>query len=240
MSSLTLSLVIPAYNEEKYIWSCLEHALKHGAGYITEIIVIDNASTDATKSIAASYPSVRVITEQKKGVSFARQRWYEESTGDIIACVDADTRIPQDWAKKMVDIFAKDPKVGFVTGPYSYYDMPRWFQIWSWLYSRTLMYLSYLIVGYIWIGGNFGIRRSTLDKMQGFDTSIAFYGDDTNAARRAAQFGKTLYRIALEMPTSARRFAGQWLLHTMYIYTLNFLSEAIRHKPATTTHKDFR
>jgi glycosyltransferase involved in cell wall biosynthesis len=63
---MTISLIIPAYNEEKYIGSCIEYALRHAHDHVDEIIVIDNASTDNTKKIAESYPGVRVITEHKK------------------------------------------------------------------------------------------------------------------------------------------------------------------------------
>ena len=62
----TITLIIPAHNEEKYIWPCLEHIIANANEHIDEIIVIDNASTDATKKIAESYPGVKVVTEHSK------------------------------------------------------------------------------------------------------------------------------------------------------------------------------
>ena len=112
--SPSLSIIIPAYNEEKYIGSCLEHILKNAGPEVCEIIVIDNASTDNTKSLAESY-GVKVITEARQGVSFARQRGYIESTGEILCFLDADTHMPPLWTDKILKFFAKDKKITFVT-----------------------------------------------------------------------------------------------------------------------------
>jgi glycosyltransferase involved in cell wall biosynthesis len=63
MENPTISLIIPAYNEEKYISTCLDYAIKNSNGKLLEIIVVDNASTDNTKKIASNYPNVRVVYE---------------------------------------------------------------------------------------------------------------------------------------------------------------------------------
>ncbi|MFZ2769944.1 MAG: glycosyltransferase family A protein, partial [Minisyncoccia bacterium] len=106
---MRLSLIIPAYNEEKYIGTCLEHALRNSKGKFSEIIVIDNASTDSTKDVAEKYLGVRVIREDQKGLTKARQRGYTESTGDIIAYIDADTHMPEKWIDILEENFYKNP-----------------------------------------------------------------------------------------------------------------------------------
>jgi len=63
VKKLSLSIIVSAYNEEKYIGECLECILKNSGPEVTEVILIDNASTDTTKSIAESY-GVRVIAEK--------------------------------------------------------------------------------------------------------------------------------------------------------------------------------
>lgn len=237
---LNISLVIPAYNEEKYIWSCLEYALRHAGRYIDEIIVIDNASTDATKKIAEIYPGVRVITEHNKWLTFARHRGHQEAKWDILAFIDADTRMPAWWAKKIEQHFESHQDIWFVSGPYTYYDLPWHKQIGNRLYRRILAYPSYLLTWYLWVGGNFAIKKSVLDKINGFDTKIVFYGEDTDIARRASKASTAKFDLNLAMPTSARRFTGQGMLKTAYTYTINFLSQAIFHKSATKKYKDFR
>lgn len=50
------------------------------------------------------------------------------------------------------------------------------------------------------------LRKTVLDQMHGFDTTIVFYGDDTDTARRAKKIGKTLFSMRLSLPSSFRRF----------------------------------
>ncbi|MDB5194466.1 MAG: putative glycosyltransferase, partial [Parcubacteria group bacterium] len=95
MQDLKISLIVPAYNEEKSIELCLEHAISNSNGDLYEILVIDNASTDKTALIAASIRGVRVVREEKKGLTRARQRGYIEAKGNILAFIDADTEMPK-------------------------------------------------------------------------------------------------------------------------------------------------
>jgi glycosyltransferase involved in cell wall biosynthesis len=239
---MKISLIIPAYNEEKYIDDCLEHAVKNGAGKFHEIIVVDNASTDKTAEVAGKFPGVKVVHESAKGLTKARQRGYMESTGDILAYNDADTRLPSYWFDIVNSTFDKDlqEKISGVSGPYFYYDLGVMSKIFVKIYWLFLGLPTYWLTGYMMVGGNFAIRRSVLDKMKGFDTTIAFYGEDTNIARRASEFGKVKFMLSLLMPTSGRRLVKGGVVKTAMVYMLNYLSEAILKKPAGTTYTDFR
>lgn len=235
-----ISLVIPAYNEEKYIRDCLEHVSMYGKGFFSEIIVVDNASTDKTAEIAKSFPEVHVVKEERKGTSAARQCGFETATGDIIAFIDADTRMPKEWPGKVIESFANHPQIVSVSGPYVYYDMNKWQKFWVWVYWHILAVPLYWIIGYMIVGGNFAIRRDTLIKMNGFDTSIEFYGDDTNVARRASKFGKVLFTSSLVMITSGRRVIQGGLLKFTGIYGSNFFSEVLVKRPIMRHYDDIR
>ncbi len=88
---VTLSLIIPAFNEEKYIGRLLTSIAELPLTSVKEVIVVDNNSTDKTQEIARSFKNVTVVTETRKGVAFARSRGAELATGEIIAFLDADT-----------------------------------------------------------------------------------------------------------------------------------------------------
>jgi len=238
---MKLSLIIPAYNEEKYIGACLEHALKNSKGKFSEIIVIDNASTDKTAEVAGKFGGVRVIRENEKGLTKARQRGFRESTGDILAYIDADTKMPENWINILEKTFRENPETVCLSGPYIYYDSSKLQQfLVKWLYWYLLAIPSSYFTGYMVIGGNFVIRRETLEKMSGFDTNIKFYGEDTDIARRAKEFGKIKFNPKFHMLTSNRRLKSQGLFSTGYTYVLNFLSEVFLHKPVTEDYKDIR
>ena len=239
-SDLKISLIIPAHNEEKYLGSCLEHALKNSAGTFFEIIVVNNASTDKTSEIALSFPGVKVVYEKNKGLTHARQRGYLEAKGDILAYVDADTRIPKGYFEKLVKEFEKNENLACFSGPHEYYDIKRSHQILTKIFWKTIAYPVYVIVGYMTIGVNFAIKKEVLDKMGGFDTTITFYGEDTNIARRAHKHGKVKFSTNFGMPTSGRRLSHHGVTKATLIYISNYFSEVVLHKPVTMKYKDIR
>lgn len=236
---LSISLIIPAYNEEKYIGECLRSALKNGQGMITEILVIDNASTDRTAEIASGFPGVRVVRENQKGITRARQRGYKESTGEILAFIDADTKMPPRWIQN-IPLKFMDKNLACLSGPYFYYDTNMFEKLLITIYWQVFAFPIYFFLGYMVVGGNFAIRRTILDKMNGFDTTIDFYGEDTNIARRAKEFGTVAFSNAFTMYTSARRIHDHGIFKLAWIYVINFFSEVIRHKPAQKKYVDIR
>jgi glycosyltransferase involved in cell wall biosynthesis len=236
---MKVSLVIPAYNEEKFIGACLEAALSHGSD-LCEVVVIDNASTDQTASIAASFPGVRVVYEPQKGLTKARQRGLTEAKGEIIAYIDADTKMPKGWVNKVIAVFAEDAKVVCVSGPYVYYDMSPVGKMAIQFFWLFLAWPSYWLTGFLAIGGNFAAKKEALEKIGGFDQTISFYGEDADIARRLHLVGKVIFRQRLYMPTSARRFKGEGSLTIAWRYIINFLSVALVKKAFTESYQDIR
>jgi glycosyltransferase involved in cell wall biosynthesis len=241
MKNITVSLIIPAYNEEGYIGECLDYVIKNSNGKFSEIIVIDNASTDRTAEIAGKYPEVRVVHEPKKGLTYARQCGFENAKGDVLAYIDADTRMPPFWYENIVNEFLKDENLACLSGPYIYHDVSKFkkFLI-KIIYWYILAMPTYWMVGYMVTGANFAIRRDILEKMGGFDTSIEFYGEDTNIARRAHMYGKVKFKPQFSMPLSGRRLNKQGFLKTAFFYMINYLSEVFFYKPRTRNYKDYR
>ena len=121
---MRVSIVIPAYNEADFIGPCLQAALAEiqRSKIEAEIIVVNNASTDRTREVALSYPLVTVVDENEKGLSRARQRGFVSSHGELVANIDADTRMPAGWLTQVVEAFDKDSKLVVLSGPLVYFD----------------------------------------------------------------------------------------------------------------------
>jgi len=240
MENFKISLVIPAYNEEKYLETCLKSAIENPNSKFFEIIVIDNASTDNTSLIIKQFPNVKLFKEVKKGTSFARQRGLKEATGDIIAFIDADTIIPNGWLEKAKQKFSKDDKIICLSGPYKYYDghtvKNSIVNFFWWLTAP----IAYRFTGYMILGGNFIVKKNALETIGGFDHDVKFYGDDTNLARRLNKVGKVVFDMNFYIYTSNRRFEHEGVFTTCWRYGVNFLWQVIFHKSYTEHYQDIR
>jgi glycosyltransferase involved in cell wall biosynthesis len=237
--TLSISLIIPAFNEEAYLGRCLDAIAEHAGGKACEIIVVDNGSTDGTREVARRYPDVVYLFEPQKGITWARQCGYKHSRGNILAFVDADTIMPAGWIRQVEKQFLTDAELACLSGPYRFYDLP-WLRrsiaaVWF-IAARPFS----LALGYLVVGGNFAIRRAVLDAMGGFDLSIEFYGEDADIGRRARKFGRVRFMSQLVMPTSGRRLKREGYVKMACIYLVNFLAIAIRGKPVTHGYKDIR
>jgi len=85
-----VSIIIPAYNAEKFISATIESALQQSIDY-KEIIIVDDGSTDSTLSIVKSFgDKVKCIQQENQGVSAARNKAVNAAVGKWIAFLDAD------------------------------------------------------------------------------------------------------------------------------------------------------
>jgi glycosyltransferase involved in cell wall biosynthesis len=125
----TVSIVVPAYNEEQTIRSCVEAALAQTVA-AHEVIVVDNRSTDRTAEIVrelqTSNPDapLRLLRQfDEQGLVPTRNLGLDSATGEVIGRIDADSVLEPTWVAEVQKAFV-DPTVAAATGPVLYYDMP--------------------------------------------------------------------------------------------------------------------
>ncbi|MDE1154670.1 MAG: glycosyltransferase family 2 protein [Acidobacteriaceae bacterium] len=242
-----LSFVVPAFNEEAYLGDCLRAILRETASLsiAAEIIVVNNASTDSTRTVALGFAGVTVVDEPRKGLTYARQAGFAASTGDLIANVDADSRLPEGWVGQVLLTFAREPELVALSGPLVYYDLTprqrvqvRVFYAMAWLTYACNRWL--LRVGSMLQGGNFVVTRKALEQIGGFNTAIAFYGEDTDLARRLHKVGPTRFTFRLKMLSSARRLKHEGLFTMAWKYSVNYLWTTFLKRPYTEEYVDVR
>jgi glycosyltransferase involved in cell wall biosynthesis len=113
-----LSIIIPSYNEEVRLPATLDHiaAYINGSGRTTEIIVVDDGSSDATSAVAESYgnklPSLRLLSNVgNRGKGYSVRRGMREARGDIVLFTDADLSAPIEEADKLLAAIAQGSDV---------------------------------------------------------------------------------------------------------------------------------
>ena len=244
---MVLSFVIPAYNEECYLADCIDSILAQTASCkaTTEIIVVNNASTDRTRDIALLYPQVKVVDEPRKGLTHARQAGFLASTGRLVANVDADSRLTPGWVDRVLRAFEANPNLAAFSGPLLYYDLaPRQrlavhiFYMTAWATYATNRYI--LRVGSMVQGGNFVVSRAALERIGGFNLAITFYGEDTDIACRLHEVGEVLFTFDLKMFSSARRLKHEGMFTTAARYSINYFWTTFFKRPYSQTHIDIR
>jgi len=154
-----ISLIIPAYNEERYLGRCLD-SVKVQQLQPYEVIVVDNGSTDATAVIARQYDFVQVVSEPQRGRVFARNTGFSAARGDIIARIDADAILPPDWMARLDAHYAQaERQDGAWTGGALFYNV-RLPHLVSWLYNVLVFRLNHLLTGHaaLW-GSNMAVPR---------------------------------------------------------------------------------
>lgn len=235
---ISISFVIPAKNEESWIGKTIEHILRQPSELVKEIIVVDNGSTDNTAGIAASYPNVKVLSEMIPGTNQARQKGLNVAAGEIVAFIDADTWIADDWSENAVKLLTR-PNIAGASGPYINREEGALGKLFTYYIFFLIVYPAYLFIHYalrrggIVIGGNLAAKRDALLKMGGLDTSFKFFGDDANTGRRLRKTGEVLFTTKLKVQTSNRRFQKHGYFRTGFRYFINYLWVILFNKPFT-------
>ena len=113
-----ISVIIPAYNEKEVVGRCIQSILADDFKDY-EIIVVDDGSTDETGNVvAARFKGVRLLRlKDNEGICRAVKHGIDNSGGDIIAKIDADSMAPEGWLRRLNGHF-KDPSVSAVGGSY--------------------------------------------------------------------------------------------------------------------------
>jgi poly-beta-1,6 N-acetyl-D-glucosamine synthase len=116
-STERISVIVPAYNEEKTIASSIESLLAQEYPNF-EVVLVDDGSKDRTLEIARGYegPKLKVVHQENKGKAEALNTGIRASTGTLVLTVDADTRLGKGALQALVDGFAGDPKLGALSG----------------------------------------------------------------------------------------------------------------------------
>ncbi|MDT8283076.1 MAG: glycosyltransferase, partial [Gammaproteobacteria bacterium] len=160
-----LSFIVPAYNESQYIEACIRSIIEasESQSLVFQIIVIDNGSDDNTANIAGHFP-VEVYSIERNSVAFARNYGVTKSKHPIIAFIDGDVKITNEWARALArkhDQFIESPL--FITGLQCFVP-----ETGSWIEQHWFKNIKDQLLG----GANIITSRQAFDAVNGFDESL--------------------------------------------------------------------
>jgi glycosyltransferase involved in cell wall biosynthesis len=220
---MKLSVIIPAYNEEEYLPETLRYIRNalFVLAHPSEIIVVDNDSKDKTTQVAESF-GAKVFPESEHNISRVRNTGAQNSTGNVLIFVDADTLVPSTLFQKIAELMEDEKCFGGAVSV-EYANLQR-----KWLKVYLLGWKFWGKIFNMKQGAAQFCRKHVFEDLQGYEESI-FMGEDVEFYWRLSRFAKRNdgYLYFVENPkvtTSARRFEQMslWktllLTHPIFIY----------------------
>ncbi len=185
----SLSIIIPALNEEDYIEQTIhsvQTSIQDRAAY--EIIIVDNGSTDKTLQIVQSL-GIKVISKPDYTVAGLRNYGAEMAVGDILVFIDADILLTEEWMEplpRVQKMLQDNPNI--ITGSRcGISDDAGWLEK-NWFKPLLRGDLSYMNSGHLIIS------KTLFNKINGFDSSL-ITDEDSDLCIRAARAGATIKNI---------------------------------------------
>ena len=217
LSNKKISVIIPAYLEEKYIEKTLK-AVRAQSYKNFEIIVVDSNSKDRTRAIARRYAD-KVINIKKRGVGIARNVGAKVAKGELFLFLDADTIMEKDFLKKISKAF--DDKNVVATSGYIYTSGSLLDRI---IFSGTseISWLTTLIGKPLFYGMCIAVRKNAFEKVHGFD-EIHETAEDINFAEKLGKIGKCVLVRKARAFTYPRRTQMMGRLYSVVYHIANYL-----------------
>lgn len=207
---MKVSVVIPVFNEEKYIEKCLKSVLSQSEK-AQEVIVVDNNCTDGTMQIVKKFPGVRIVQEKKQGMTPARNKGFTSAKYEIIVRTDADTIVPKHWIASIKSHFQNDPDLCALSGPAKMYGIDRLRQK-TYFQGEILYFQAFQKIFHhdCLLGPNMALRKKVWKSIYK-EVCMAdnIVHEDIDLAIHVARFGKVLLDLAdknLVVFSSARRW----------------------------------
>lgn len=226
----TVSVVIPSWNDAVLLERCL---IALAAQHLPpdEVIVVDNASTDATAEVARRF-GARVVAEPVRGILRASCAGFDAATGQIIARLDADSEPAPDWTARVVAALGDVPAPAAVAAPGDFVDangLVRWF--------GRRVYLGGYFAGMRAVlgqpplfGSNMALHRSAwLAVRDRVDVSTPHVHDDLYLSIRLPPHVRVVYDESLRVAISARPFASPASIAKRMFWGVNTLREGLVH-----------
>ena len=215
INNMFISVVVISFNGIEFIEDCLITVQKSLTDTNSEIIVVDNNSTDGTiELIESRFPDLQLI-KNKNNLGFAKavNQGFDSSSGEYILLLNQDTRIVEDAIVKLARRMEIDPKIGTIGPKFIGFDgklqkvcrtLPRYRDLLfifiglSWLFPKSKCFAYWKMNWFDHLeevevdqpmGAALMVRKSLSDKIGGFDERFRIFFNDVDFCRRVKNAG---------------------------------------------------
>jgi glycosyltransferase involved in cell wall biosynthesis len=223
-----ISVVIPCFNEERYLPRCLA-SLKKQTFTDFEVIVVDNNCSDNTAEIAKTY-GARVVKETVQGMIPARERGFSEARAEIIARTDADSILPPTWLDQIYQRFQNYPKIVALTGGFIFPEEKRaQNSVLQRFVDFYCMQMKLILGHYPLNGPNYALRKAAWEKIDAHKDDKLVH-EDIDLSCHLHELGSIHYLRDVRVSYSLRRWKKKFW-YTLYEYGLRNVRTVMLHKP---------
>lgn len=211
MNKPALTVVIPAFNEERFIARQLATLRRHTAAFETQVIVVDNGSSDRTVELART-GGADLVLQERGSVAAVRNAGARHAAADVLMFIDADVFLTEAWARRIGEVIDKVRCDRVLTG--SWVSVPP---DCTWLERYWFKPLEHGRNTHM-NSGHMIVSKALFDELGGFDATLET-GEDFDFSMRARAAGATLIDdVALKVihegyPKSVREFMRREIWH---------------------------
>jgi glycosyltransferase involved in cell wall biosynthesis len=227
-AAVDVSVIVPTWNEEKYLPRCLLSLVDQKDTEPFEIIVVDGGSADQTVEIAEKYAG-KVLVKPGLPVGAARNLGAEHAEGEILAFIDADTVASDHWLRAIANSFHGNPSAVGVTGPTYPYQGTLVDELVYRVATGWAQRLS-LKLGFPHVAGfNCAYRKAAFWIANGFDEGREL-SEDVMLGLRIRHEGRVLFNPEMVAYTSLRRIQQFGYAYLTTYYMINAIALLFFHE----------
>ncbi len=233
--TLSISAVICTHNRASDLKACLESLYVFPSSSLVEVLVVDNASTDNTKAVAAAYAdlmlNLRYVYEARLGLPFARNCGWQAASAEIVLYLDDDATVTEGAIDALAGIYSRkwDGELPVAVGTRVVPAFIGCEGYPHWLHPDFIPYLTQLDLGpddrclknaEFLVGASFSVPRRVLGLIGGFNENLPAFGMDERWVEEQIkrQGGKLLYcgTATVRHAVTPVRLQKKWFYRRLY------------------------
>lgn len=187
-----ISVIIPAFNSQDYIRSCLDAVFSQDYPADSfEVIVVDNGSVDQTLELVKRHRA-KIVSTSSISISRSRNLGAQEARGEIFVFLDSDCEVPKNWLRTAEDLFSREE----VSAAGCWYELPEQASFWARTWEVCMRHRRHFTGKTMWVPScGLFVRKTVFEEIGGFSEGMST-SEDVDLCRRIRDTGRLIFSKA--------------------------------------------